>query len=157
MKYDPGIDFTYRNKLIRICMDRGIPLEKFYEIAGAMKGRSHEERERMAREAIAVIESGVYDSCPRHFYHKTEWMTTINRLSGEDRLSYETVRPVVKDMLRYCLRSRGPVETVLSSLRTEEHLRQMYNWLMEQHLVPDAPVCIEKARKIDAALSENGQ
>lgn len=148
MKFDPNADFTYRQKLLRLCIDRGISTEKLNEIVTPMRERSHEEKEQMAKELIPIVESGAYDCYPRHFYHKTEWYDDIHRLYNTNSISYDTVRPVVEKILRYCMLSEDAIASIFSYLCTEEALRQMYNWLMDQIWVPDETTCITKAKEI---------
>ena len=154
VKFDPKTDFTYRQKLMRICLDRGISTEKLNEIVAPMRGCSHEQKEHMAKGLIPVIESGVYDCYPRHFFHKTEWYSLIHKLYDEDNISYDTVRPIVEDILQYCSLSDDAIKSIFLVLNTEEHLRQMYNWLMDQHFVPEESVCISKAREINTGLKQ---
>ena len=77
--FDPKADYSKRTELLKICMDRGISQEKLSQIVEPMHNLSHEEREQMAAELIPLIESGIYDSDPRHLYHKTEWYDNIHR------------------------------------------------------------------------------
>lgn len=150
--FDPKADFTYRQELMRICLDRGISQEKMNEIIAPMQGYSHEEKERIAKELIPLVNSGIYDCYPKHFYHKTEWRSTILRLYDEDNISYATVRPIVESILQYCALPVNSVEMIFSHLHSEEHLREMYNWLMEQLYIPEESACICKAKEIDASL-----
>ena len=155
MKFDSKADFKFRQELMRICLDRGISTEKLNEIVAPMRGCSHEEKERMAKELIPIIESGAYDCYPRHFYHKTEWRNAIHQLYEVENISYDTVRPIIEDMLGYCTILSDSIENIFSFLHTEEHLRQMYNWLMDQHYVPEESKCIAKAKEIDILLSSS--
>ena len=150
MKFNPKADFTYRQKLMRICNDRGISTEKLNEIVAPMRGCSHEQKEQMAKDLIPLIESGIYDCNPRHFYHKTQWYDNIHHLHNSNDLRFETVRPIVEDMLHYCRVSENAIETIFAFLRTKESLRQMYNWLIEQGFVPDEDACIAKAEEFSS-------
>lgn len=154
MKFDPNADYTKRRELLRLMLDRGISQEKINEIVAPMGGCSHEEKERMAAELIPIIESGIYDCYPRHFYHKTQWHHAIHEFYGADEISYDTARPIVQDMLCYCKLSKVAVESILAVLGTGEHLRQMYEWLMGQTFVPEESACVAKAKEIDTALSK---
>ena len=155
MKYNPNADFTYRQELMCLCLDRGISTEILNEITAPMRGCSHEEKERMAQGLIPIVESGIYDCYPRHFYHKTEWKNAIHKLYKADSISCDTVRQIIEDMLRYCSISENVMDNIFSLLCTEEHLRQMYNWVMDQLFIPEESVCIAKAKEIDATLSSN--
>ena len=148
--YDPKADYSKRTELLRICNDRGISQEKLSQIVEPMRNLSHEEKEQMAAELIPLVESGIYDSEPRHFYHKTQWYDNIHRLHNANDIRFETVRPIVEDILLYCKISTDTIKSIFSSLQTEEHLRQMYNWLMEQLYVPDESACLAKAEEIGA-------
>lgn len=155
MKFDPKADYSYRQELMRICLDRGISTEKLNEIVAPMRGCSHEQKEKMAKELIPIINSGIYDCDPKHFYHKTEWRNRIHQLYDEDSIKYDTVRPIIEEMLQYCSLSIDAIEMIFSVLHTEEHLRQMYNWLMEQHYVPEESVCISEAQNINAGIKQH--
>ena len=72
--FDPKADYTKRAELLRICTDRGISHEKFSQIVEPMCDLSHEEKEQMAAELIPLVESGIYDSEPRHFSTKRSGM-----------------------------------------------------------------------------------
>ena len=148
--FDPKADYTKRAELLRICTDRGISHEKFSQIVEPMCDLSHEEKEQMAAELIPLVESGIYDSEPRHFFHKTQWYDNIRRLYNANDIRFETVRPIVEDILLYCKVSENTMQSVFSLLQTEEHLRQMYNWLMEQIYVPDEATCLAKAEEFSA-------
>lgn len=148
MHFDSKADVANRNKLLRICMDRGISLEKMSEIIAPMRGHSQKEKEQMAGELISVVESGVLDCDSRHFYHKTEWYNKINQLFDTDSICYDTVRPIVEEILCFCNISEPGIISILSILSTEDALRQMYNWLMEQLYVPNEGDCIAKAEEI---------
>ena len=148
--FDPNADYTNRNKLLRICLDRGISQETLSQIVEPMHDLSHEEREQMAAELISLVERGIYDSEPRHFYHKTEWYDNIHRLHNANDIRFETVRPIVEDILVYCKVSDDTIKSIFSLLQTEEHLRQMYNWLMGQLYVPDESACLAKAEEFGA-------
>ena len=148
--FDPKADYSKRTELLRICNDRGISLEKLSQIVEPMHDLSHEEREQMAAELIPLIESGIYDSDPRHLYHKTEWYDNIHRLRNPNDIRFETVRPIVEDILLYCKISTDTIKSIFSLLQTEAHLRQMYNWLMDQLYVPDESACLAKAEEFGA-------
>ena len=150
--YDPKADYSIRNKFLRICLDRGLSQEKINELVEPMRALSHEEKELMAAELIPIVESGVYDCYPRHFYHKTEWYDNIHRLHNRNDIGFDTVRPIVEDILRYCRISEDAIENIFSLLCNEESLRQMYNWLMDQRYVPEEVDCIIKAKDICSAL-----
>ena len=148
--FDPNADYTNRNKLLRICLDRGISQETLSQIVEPMHDLSHEEKEQMAAELIPLIEIGIYDSDPRHLYHKTEWYDNIRRLHYANDIRFETVRPIVEDILLYCKISTDTIKSIFLLLQTEAHLRQMYNWLMDQLYVPDEPACLAKAEEFGA-------
>ena len=148
--FDPKADYTNRHKLLRICLDRGISQEELSKIVDPMRDLSHEEKEQVAAELIPLVESGIYDSESRHFYHKTQWYDNIHRLHNANDIRFETVRPIVEDILRYCKVSENTMQSVFSLLQTEELLRQMYNWLMEQIGVPDEATCLAKAEEFSA-------
>jgi hypothetical protein len=148
--FDPKADYSKRTELLKICTDRGISHEKLSQIVEPMRYLSHEEREQMAAELIPLIESGIYDSEPRHLYHKTEWYENIHRLHNANDIRFETVRPIVEDILLYCKISTDTIKSIFLLLQTEEHLRQMYNWLMEQLYVPDESACLAKAEEFGA-------
>ena len=150
--YDPKADYSIRNKLLRTCLNRGISQEKINELVEPMCDLSHEGKELMAAELIPIVESGVYDCHPRHFYHKTEWYDNIHCLHNRNDINFDTVRPVVEDMLRYCKISEDTIDSIFSLLCTEDSLRQMYNWLMDQQYVPEEVDCIVKAKDICSAL-----
>ena len=145
--FDPKEDYTNRRKLLRICLDRGISQEKLSQIVEPMRDLSHEEKEQMAAKLIPLVESGIYDSDPRHFYHKTEWYDNIHRLHNANDIRFETVLPVVEDILLYCKVSDDTIKRIFSLLKSKEHLRHMYNWLMEQIYVPDEVACLAKAEE----------
>ena len=148
--FDPKADYSKRTELLRICNDRGISHEKLSQIVEPMRNLSHEEKEQMAAELIPLVESGIYDSEPRHFYHKTQWYDNIHRLHNANDIRFETVRPIVEDILVYCKVSDDTIKSIFSLLQTEEHLRQMYNWLMGQLYVPDEATCLAKAEEFSA-------
>ena len=152
--FDPKADYTNRHKLLRICLDRGISQEKLSQIVEPMRELSHEEKEQVAAELIPLVESGIYNSEPRHFYHKTQWYDNIHRLHNANDIRFETVRPIVEDILVYCKVSDDTIKSIFSLLQTEELLRQMYNWLMDQHFVPEESVCISKAIEINTGLKQ---
>ena len=145
--FDPKADYTNRHKLLRMCLDRGISQEELSKIVDPMRDLSHEEKEQMAAELIPLVESGIYDSEPRHFYHKTQWYDNIHRLHNANDIRFESVRPIVEDILLYCKVSENTMQSIFLLLQTEEHLRQMYNWLIDQVYVPDEVTCLAKAEK----------
>ena len=146
--FDPKADYSIRNKLLRICLDRGLSQGKIKELVEPMRDLPHEEKELMAAELISIVESGIYDCYPRHFYHKIEWYDSIRRLHDRNDIIFDTLRSVVEEMLRYCKISEDTIENIFSLLCTEESLWQMYNWLMDQRYVPDEVSCIVKAKDI---------
>ena len=148
--FDPKASYAKRNTLLRICMDRGISQEAISQIVDPMRDLSHEEKEKMAAELIPLIESGIYDCVPRHFYHKTQWYDTIHRLYKTNDIRIETIRPIVEDILLYCNVSNETIRSIFLFLKTEEHLRQMYNWLMDQIHVPGEAICLATAEEIGA-------
>ena len=148
--FDPKADYTNRHKLLRMCLDRGISQEELSKIIDPMRDLSHEEKEQMAAELIPLVESGIYDSEPRHFYHKTQWYDNIHRLHNANDIRFETVCPIVEDILLYCKVSENTMQSIFSLLQTEEHLRQMYNWLIDQVYVPDEATCLAKAEEFSA-------
>jgi hypothetical protein len=133
-------------------MDRGISQETMSKIVAPMKGRSQDEKEQMAADLISVVESGVFDCNPRHFYHKTEWYKRLNQLLDTDSYCYTTVRPIVEEILRFCNVSEVEIIGIMSILRTVDALRQMYNWLIEEHYIPSEIDCIAKAAEIGSSL-----
>ena len=145
---DPKADRTKRTELLGICLDRGLSQETMLKIVEPMDGLSDEEKEQLAAKLIPVVESGVYDREPRHFYRKSQWYDEIYRLYNANDIRYETVRPIVEDILLYCKVSNDTIKHIFSLLQTEEHLRQMYNWLMEQLNVPDESTCLAKVEEI---------
>lgn len=148
--FDPKADYTNRNELLRISLDRGISQETLSQIVKPMHALSHEEREQMAAELIPLIESGIYDSEPRHFYRKTQWYENIRRLHNANDIRFETVQPIVEDVLLYCKVSDASIKSIFSLLQTEAHLLQMYNWLMDQMFIPYEATCIAKAKEFCA-------
>ena len=148
--FDPKADYTKRNELLRICLNRGISQEKISQIIEPMLDLSHEEKEKLAEELILLVESGTYDCDPRHFYHKTQWYDDIHRLYNANDIRFETVRPIVEDMLVYCNISDSAITRIFSMLYTEEHIRHMYNWLIDQVYVPDEATCLTKAKEFGA-------
>ena len=148
--FDPKADYTNRHKLLRMCLDRGISHEKLLQISAPMRDLSHEKKEQMAAELIPLVESGIYDSEPRHFYHKTQWYDNIHRLHKANDIRFETVRPIVEDILLYCKISTDTIKSIFLLLQTEAHLRQMYNWLIDQVYVPDEATCLAKAEEFSA-------
>ena len=102
--FEPKADSSKRTELLRICNDRGISQEKLLQISAPMRDLSHEEKEQMAAELIPLVESGIYDSEPRRFYHKTQWYDSIHRLYNANDIRFETVRPIVEDFLKVDIR-----------------------------------------------------
>ncbi|MBR5537821.1 MAG: hypothetical protein IKU58_07975 [Clostridia bacterium] len=152
MPVDSKVDCTNRNRLLQLCMDRGISQEIMIKIIAPMEGHSQDEKERIAAELISVVESGVFDCSPRHFYHKTEWYRQLNQLLDMDCYCYDSLRPIVEEILRFCNVSGVEITNIMSILRTVDALRQMYNWLMDEHYVPSEIDCIAKAAEICSSL-----
>ena len=42
------------------------------------------------------------------------------------------------------------IKRIFSLLKSEEHLRHMYNWLMEQIYIPDEVACLAKAEEFSS-------
>lgn len=54
MPVDRG-DTTYRNALLRACLDKGMPNDAIAEIVAPMRGKTSEEKEQLAKEALEKL------------------------------------------------------------------------------------------------------
>lgn len=79
---------------------------------------------------------------------KSKWHRKVNQLVEAENICYDTVCPIVEEILRFCNISEDGIVSILSLLHTGDTLRQMYNWLMEQLYVPNEVECIAKAEEI---------
>lgn len=92
-KYDPNADFTYRNILMDILIERGISLSQTRELVAPMHGKTHEEKEQIAKELIPLVESGMYDQTPKIFYNHSYWAARHD-LYERNNLCFEPCAPL---------------------------------------------------------------
>lgn len=48
-------DTTYRNALLKACLDRGMPVSSIEKTTAPMRGKSNEEKEQLAKEALEKL------------------------------------------------------------------------------------------------------
>ena len=59
VKWQIGADTTMRNKLLKKCMEMGMPNSSILESVHPMKGKAQEEKERIAEQILARLEQKI--------------------------------------------------------------------------------------------------
>ena len=61
-------DRTNRQRLLKACMDRGLPQSTILRVVAPMAGKADDEKEKIAAEILPEVEAGAFDTQERTDY-----------------------------------------------------------------------------------------